>query len=262
MSDHHQLSLLENPSPELSLPRPRLNSFVRRILSVTYMLDKSGSMEGKKITALNCAMGEVGAELRNRANTTFAGLTVQVQVIAFESDARCLFSEPVSLDQWHHLPLTADGGTSFAAAFEAWEEQLRGLGSKLALAPCGILLSDGHSPDSEPAFQKLMCNPRAKLSVRGAVAVGKDADRETLSSFLSPGQVLHEVDDPAGIVDAIIVATMASIAQSMAPKTQQNIELRGEPSPQTMPSLIDGGLTEEQKEAMRAAGIDPDNLVS
>ncbi|MAT72870.1 MAG: hypothetical protein CMJ58_25600 [Planctomycetaceae bacterium] len=256
----HQLTFLNDQPVVAPAKCSRLGSFAKQVVMLYLLLDKSGSMAGPKITQLNYVMGELPAILLNRLQTTLAGLTVQVQVISFTHTATAAFPEPISLEQWHHAPLVADGGTSFIAPFDELDSQLRSL-RNMTLAPCIILASDGHSHDCpQTALRRLLANPRAKHGVRSAVAIGNDADRATLTQFLSEGQPLREADNPEDIADAIVKATMASIQQSITPATRLTAPGLPATGGASLPSIIAGGLSPQDVQALRDAGIDPGEL--
>jgi uncharacterized protein YegL len=82
-----------------------------------------------------------------------------------------------------------------------------------ALPPVLVLVSDGQPTDDYQAgLRALMATTWGPRSLRLAVAIGRDADRDVLQQFIGygTGHAPLQADDPDAIIDAIQWATTAA----------------------------------------------------
>ena len=153
----------------------------RKMCSVIFLLDTSGSMSGAPIGAVNDAIKNVLPELISM-NDSNPDNEIKIAIMTFDYEAKWVFGETELLApedvQSYWKNLDANGYTSMGAAFRALNEKLsvshgfmkRASGS---VAPVLFLLSDGEPTDDyKSGLQELQKNGWYKIAVRVAVGYG------------------------------------------------------------------------------------------
>lgn len=160
--------------------------YASRPLHIIWLLDCSGSMsENGKIEALNNAMREVVPAMRKAAEGN-PEVQFYVRVIRFATGATWHVANPTPLSEFKWTDLTAEGETDLGQAFALLAQDLRSISENTRqLPPQIILVSDGGPTDDwKGALAALLSVPWGKRSVRQAIAIGQDADHETLRKFI------------------------------------------------------------------------------
>jgi uncharacterized protein YegL len=160
--------------------------YAGRPLHFIWLLDCSGSMaEGGKIQALNNAIREVVPAMRKAAEGN-PETQFYVRAIKFSSGASWHVAEATELNQFKWVDLQADGETDMGQAFALAAEELRSLPTDARLLPpVLVLVSDGKPTDDwKGALQALLDVPWGRRAVKQAIAIGQDADFDTLQKFL------------------------------------------------------------------------------
>jgi uncharacterized protein YegL len=160
--------------------------YAGRPLNIIWLLDCSGSMsEGGKIEALNNAIREVIPAMRKAAEGN-PEVQFYVRAIRFSSGASWHVATPTLLSDFKWIDLTADGETDMGQAFALLAEDFRNMPQDArALPPQIVLISDGKPTDDwKGALQALFNVPWGRRAVRQAIAIGQDADHETLKKFI------------------------------------------------------------------------------
>lgn len=162
------------------------NTFVReeaRPLPLLLLLDTSGSMGGEKIATLNTAIRELGQEL---AEAETPQGEVHIGVIEFNHNVNV--RDLIPARSFTHIDLQAEGSTSMGAAISkarALIEDRQKVSSR-AYAPTIVLVSDGQPTDDVAApIKALLDSPRGSKAMRLALAIGSDADVDTLRRFVA-----------------------------------------------------------------------------
>jgi uncharacterized protein YegL len=213
-----------NVDPDL-LERPG-SVLARRPLHFIIVADCSGSMAGDgKIQALNNAVREALPHLVAVADEN-PHAELLVRAIAFSSGARWHVPRPTPVDQLEWEDLAAGGYTDLGAAIALLREELDG--DKIeerALAPALLLVSDGMPTDDYlPELERLMSMPWGSRSVRLAVGIGREFDREVLQRFIGPGSVAPlTATNPEQLVRLIRLASVqaSQIASNAVPSTRR-----------------------------------------
>jgi uncharacterized protein YegL len=185
----------------------------RRQLHYIWILDCSGSMNAAgKIQALNTALAEALPLLRDAAETNVTA-DVLVRVAVFSDAARWLVAEPTPVADFRMPPVTAGGLTDLGAALTLVAGGLESPPMpERALAPVLTLVSDGQPTDDFRAgLRALLASRWGGRSVRLAIAIGQDADREVLQEFIGhdTGLAPVQANSPEAVIDAIRWATTA-----------------------------------------------------
>jgi len=160
----------------------------RKVMTLFYVVDTSGSMYGSKIQSVNAAMEETMAQL-DAISKSNDDAEIRIAVLAFDTNVRWLTPngpvEPMNFKP----DLSADCGlTSLGAAYKELESKLSRsefLDTKAgAYAPVILLLSDGAATDNtESGLEKLKHNNWFKRAVKVAFAIAPDAKDEELEKF-------------------------------------------------------------------------------
>jgi len=154
-----------------------------RKLPLIILADTSSSMAGTKIATLNQALQNEVQELRNDPVTRD---TVLLSLITFGGIVSEVCSiEPVATVS---IPtLNASGGTPMGQAFRVVLSHLSDR-SRLPVScaiPTLVLCSDGQPTDEwRTPLDELKRHPLASMAVRLALAIGPDADKNTLAQFV------------------------------------------------------------------------------
>jgi uncharacterized protein YegL len=160
--------------------------YASRPLHMIWLLDCSGSMgEGGKIEALNNAIREVVPAMRKAAESN-PEVQFFVRAIKFSSGAQWHVANPTLLSDFRWVDLSAEGETDLGQALALLAADLRTLPQNARLLPPQIILiSDGKPTDDwRGGLAALMEVPWGKRAIRQAIAIGQDADHETLKRFI------------------------------------------------------------------------------
>ena len=201
-----------------------LGSVARSTLHFFWMADCSGSMRTQgKIQALNNSIHECIPATKS-ANDTNAFADMMVRAIRFSSGAQWHVAEPTPVDDFLWSDLEAGGVTDLGAAIRLLSAELvpEKMGRR-ALPPVIVLLSDGSPTDDwENELQKFNQTGwgRPGRTVRIAIAIGRDANKDVLSKFTGNEESVFEANDAQRLADLIKWAsvTLSKYASSGASK--------------------------------------------
>jgi len=187
----------------------------RRTMVLFFLIDKSGSMVGNKIGAVNDAIVNVLPMVKEIADNN-ADAEIKVAVLEFSSGVNWLYDEPKLLDDFIWQDVQASGLTSLGEACKELESKLHkhagymssGSGS---YAPVVILLSDGEPTDDfEGGLRKLKGNSWFKHAIKLAIAIGNDASQEKLADFTGTSEAVFTVHNIEQLRQMIRLAVITS----------------------------------------------------
>ncbi|MYW05336.1 tellurium resistance protein [Streptomyces sp. SID3343] len=188
-----------------------------RPLHFFFLLDCSSSMQGEKIASLNWAVRESIPDMRHAAEENPAA-SLLVRVLTFSHGATWHLPRPTPVENFSWTDVKTSGATDMGAAFRlAAAELAMPPMTERALPPVLALLSDGGPTDDWRAgLAQLDATPWGKRALRVAIAIGQDADRAMLRTFLgNPEAPLLDVNDAEQLASAIRwVSTVAVRAAS------------------------------------------------
>ncbi len=197
----------------------------KRNLHFFWLLDNSGSMYGQKIAALNTAVNEAVAAVKN-ALAAHSEINILMGAIKFSNEASWhIGPEPVAIEDFTWKDLTADGCTATSQAIDLLCDELDvEKMSRRAVPPVCILVSDGFCTDSPEEYQaaidRLNKLPWGKKAVRLVIAIGQESeyDEAELLKFTNHKEVgVLKAETPEELVDYIKWAsTTASLSASMS----------------------------------------------
>lgn len=162
-----------------------------RPLPVIILADVSGSMEGEKIDALNRALRGM---LVSFAKESRLNAEIQVALVTFGEAGAVAHVPLMPAYQITGLKeLIASGTTPMGSAFRLVTQLLEDkerIPSR-AYRPTLVLVSDGY-PDNDGwqmALEELSQSERAQKATHMAMAIGNDADKKMLKSFINDPEI-------------------------------------------------------------------------
>ena len=191
-----------------------------RPLHFFWLVDCSGSMYGEKIAAVNTAIEETLPEMRQSAKEN-PNAQLLIRALSFSTGASWITKEAVPVEDYQWQPMTANGLTDLGAALNLVADELTiPPMSERALPPVLVLLSDGQ-PTSEykKSLDRLLHLPWGKKSVRIAISIGNDADKNVLQEFTGNQELVLQADGAKSLTAAIKWAsTVAAMVSTPASK--------------------------------------------
>ena len=186
----------------------------RRTMTLFFVVDASGSMDGAKMGTLNSAIEEVIPEIR-KISAENADAAIKIAVLEFSSGTRWITPAPMDAEDFTWSFLTADGLTDFGAACKQLNEKLsrKAFMSDVAgsFAPAIFLLSDGEPTDEYSSeLSKLMENNWFKKAIKVAVAIGEDANKAVLAEFTGNKEAVLTVHTPEALTKMIRFASVTA----------------------------------------------------
>ncbi len=211
--------------------RSPLPGIARQPLHLFLLLDCSGSMAADgKIQALNVAVREALPHL-NDVNETNPHAQLLLRAITFSTGARWHVQEPTPVDEVEWVSTTAGGYTDLGSAIELLLPELTTPPmAPNALPPAIVLVSDGMPTDDfDASLEALLATEWGRDSLRAGVAIGRDADRETIRRFMSDGGQPIAASNPEQLAGALRWATTR--ATMLASTLAEGLDLDLPPTP-------------------------------
>ena len=208
-------------------------SVTRRTMTMFFLIDTSGSMEGSKIGAVNDAMENVMPIIRDISDNN-PDAEIKIAVLDFSSDVKWLYDEPKTASNFQWRNLTAAGLTSLGDACLHLNDKLSKSHGFMksasgSYAPTIILMSDGvPTDDFKSGLSVLQQNNWFKAAVKFAIAVGgEDADTDILAEFTGNREAVltvHNIESLKKIIKLVSVTSsqIASKSTSATDKTKQD----------------------------------------
>lgn len=174
----------------------------RKIMTLFYVVDTSGSMSGDKIGSVNSAMEEAITVDLPDISTANDDAEIRVAIMQFSSGCSWITpaSGPIGIDDVIWNDLHATGLTDLGAACTELDKKLSRnefLESQTgAYAPVILLFSDGGPTDNwEKGLDQLKKNNWFKHAIKIAIAIGEDADKAVLAAFTGTPESVIAVND-------------------------------------------------------------------
>lgn len=188
---------------------------VRRPLHILFCVDRSKSMDGIRINAINqgipAALHAVSQSMKQHPE-----VEVFVHVLAFGSDLEWILDDvPIGSVQWRDI--TAKGKTNTGTAINELCDKLsvNNIGDR-GYPPVCILLSDGYHSDSnmiyDQAIERLNTIPWGRKAIRLVIGIGnpEDYDEGSLARFGNQQVKIIKVEDCRDLVKYIQWASVAA----------------------------------------------------
>lgn len=190
-------------------------SVPRRTMTLFFLIDTSGSMEGNKIGAVNDAVVNV-LPMLNDISETNPDAEIKVAALEFSNGVNWLYDEPKLAKDFIWQDVAASGLTSLGAACSELASKLSRSGGFMqsasgSFAPAIILLSDGGPTDDyNGGLAKLKANNWFKSAIKIAIAIGDDADKDVLKDFTGSSEAVitvHNIDALKQIIRVVAVTS-------------------------------------------------------
>lgn len=190
-------------------------SVPRRTMTLFFLIDTSGSMEGSKIGAVNDAVDNV-LPILNDISETNPDAEIKVAALEFSSGVNWLYDEPKAASDFKWQDVSAGGLTSLGAACAELAAKLSRSDGFMqtpsgSFAPAIILLSDGGPTDDYASgLAKLKVNNWFKSAIKIAIAIGDDADKDVLKDFTGSSEAVitvHNIDALKQIIRVVAVTS-------------------------------------------------------
>ena len=178
---------------------------------IVLLLDNSTSMEDDgKIQALNNAVLASAAAL---CDLQAANKNIQLLVrrCVFNTDVKWADKDSVPVTDFKLKALKAKGDTNTGDAIRLCANFLEELDSSNSRNAGVIIVSDGQPNDPDDYFSALQEGlqlPKFEKADRLAIAIGDDADRDSLKQFVSPGFPVFEAKNAGEIVEQLKLASV------------------------------------------------------
>ncbi len=199
----------------------------RQELNVIFVIDNSGSMQGEKIGAVNNAIRDVMSIMPDIQDDT-GDATIKISAMTFSDDAKWIYSEPKTIEEFKWRDTGTEGATNLSAAYDELSRYLckRESGGKMpdlgGVAPIIILMTDGMptSYDWEKHLSDLKKKGWFKVALKYAIAIEVNTDeaRDVLSKFTGNPETVLTVYTAEALrrVIKVIAITASKVKSSSA----------------------------------------------
>lgn len=190
-----------------------IEGVARKSMVMFFLIDTSGSMEGRSIAAVNDAMREVLPDIQDISNNN-ADAKIKLAVMSFSSGTNWETTEPQELDSYRWKDLEAGGVTDMGAAFKELNSKLDRnaflqdpAGVKM---PVIILISDGEPTDDfREGLKVLQQNKWYKRSIKIALGVD-DANMDVMEEFTGSCESAIYLRDKSNLKKLIRIVSVTS----------------------------------------------------
>lgn len=187
----------------------------RKVMTLFYLVDTSGSMAGAKIGALNTAVRET-LPIIEEISKNSSDAKIKIAVLEFSSGCEWMYPTPTDVESFEWRDLQASGLTSLGEAYDNLSNKLSQrhgfmVEASGSFSPVIILLSDGIPTDHpEHALSKLKSNNWFKVATKIAIAIGDDtnAAKPTFIDFTGNEEAVltvHNIDELKKIIRMVSV---------------------------------------------------------
>lgn len=200
-------------------------------LNLIFVIDNSGSMCGEKIGAVNNAIRDISTILPEIQDET-ADALIKVSALTFSNDAKWVYNEPKTVDQFKWTDIDVEGGTDLSSAYDALSKFLikKSKGGQMpdlgGVAPIIILMTDGMptSFDWEDRLKELRRKGWFKVALKYALAIGVNYPEamEVLEKFTENPETVLKVYTAEALrkVIKVIAITASKVKSSSSTKSQ------------------------------------------
>jgi len=205
----------------------------RRVMTLFFIVDTSGSMGGNKIGGLNQAIREV-LPMLDDISASNADAEIKITMLEFSSGARWVYETPKSGSDFIFQDFEVSRLTDLGQAYQALNEKLSRKDSGFmtettgAFAPALLLMSDGAPTDNwQSPLKTLKENKWFQSAIKVAIAIGDDADKEVLKEFTGNIEAVietHNVNALKTIIRTVSVTAsqIGSQSSTVGNKTKQD----------------------------------------
>lgn len=237
----------------------------RKVMTLFYVVDTSGSMIGDKIGAVNSAMEEAIVSDLPEISAANDDAEIRLAIMQFSSGCSWITpsSGPIGIGEVIWTDLQANGLTDLGAACLELDSKLSRTGflqsQTGAYAPVILLFSDGGPTDNwENGLTRLKENNWFKHAIKIAIAIGDDADKAVLSKFTGTIESVITVHDKNALKTLIRkVSVRASEFQSHSKQTSDVMTTPEEDSAQIVKDVQEEIAADNSNNGSVDVSIDP-----
>ena len=204
-------------------------------LNLLFVIDKSGSMDGEKIGAVNNAIRDVMSIMPEIQEDT-SDAEIKISALTFCDDCQWVYSEPKSYDQFKWNDISAEGTTNYAATFDELAKFLskKENGGQMpdfgGVAPIIIFMSDGMPTENdwEVHLETLKKKGWFKAALKYALAIQIDTPEamDVLVKFTGNEETVLKVYTAEALRKVIkVIAITTSKIKSSSNMIDENGEL-------------------------------------
>ena len=207
----------------------------RRTMTLFFMVDTSGSMDGRKIGAVNESIQEV-LPMINDISAANPDAEIKVAALQFSSGTSWVYDEPMLASDFVWQDVSAMGPTDLGEACRELNSKLSKNGfmksASGSYAPVIILLSDGDPTDDfDSGLAKLQENKWFSHAIKIAIPIGDDANKEKLAQFTGTSEAVftvHNIDALKKMIRIVAVTSsqVGSQSSSTGDTTKQETTIR------------------------------------
>lgn len=204
----------------------KVEGVAKRVLTLFFLVDVSGSMTGEKIGTVNTTMEEILPTLR-KISADNSDAMMKMSVLKFSKGAEWVYENPRDIQEFEWQYLTAKGVTDLGAACMelnaklSKEEYMKTASG--SYAPVIILLSDGEPTDDyRSGLATLQNNNWYKYATKAAIGIGANADFGVLAEFTGDEDMVISVYDEEELKQWIKFLTVTS--SQIAMKGGENVK--------------------------------------
>ena len=199
----------------------------RQELNVIFVIDNSGSMQGEKIGAVNNAIRDVMSIMPEIQEDT-SDANIKISAMTFSDQAKWVYTEPKSVEDFKWRDITTEGGTNLSAAYDELSRYLckKENGGQMpdlgGVAPIILLMTDGMptSPDWESHLNALKKKGWFKVALKYAISIDVEGDeaRDVLTKFTGNPETVLTVYSAEALrrVINVIAITASKVKSSSA----------------------------------------------
>jgi len=166
----------------------------KRSVTVYFLIDVSGSMDGEKMDNLNNFFRELIPEIKEIPTEDTDIQAIKIAVLEYSSGATWITSSgPVPADEFNWKNVYPGGVTDLGAALKTLNEKLSASKGDSVLNRLFILFTDGSPTDMWKAeLAKLKENEKFKNGMKIGIPIGDIADIDVLNEFTGSKELVSE----------------------------------------------------------------------
>lgn len=227
----------------------------RRTMTLFFMVDKSGSMCGTKIGAVNDAIANALPIISDISNSN-PDAEIKVAALEFSNGVDWLYDTPKDANDFIWQDVEAGGLTSLGEACRELNKKLSRSGlmktASGSFAPVIILISDGEPTDDYmSSLSVLKTNAWFKNAIKIAIAIGNDANTDILTEFTGSKEAIyytHNIEALKQVIRTVAVTSSqigskSSNAGTLSKQEQVEKEIKEQISD------VDGAQTAKENDA-------------